>query len=148
VRTPMRSKRAGMIDHPSEGRGLGHSIEPHAARPAGDAIEEGSGTVCGPKARQLCTVGGCEGVSDEGGQSGRLPCCRGRHHKKDEKKNMHAAWTPWENHNLSSSGPRYTATAIMLKIALARIGTVRALLMYKQVMSQVIFNARGECCTL
>jgi hypothetical protein len=56
----------------AEGGGVLHSIEPHAAGPAGDAIKEGPGSVGGPKAPQLCTVGCCEDVADLGGQLGEL----------------------------------------------------------------------------
>jgi hypothetical protein len=46
----------------AEGWGVWHSIEPHAAGPAGGAIEECPGPVGVPKALQLRSVGGCKGV--------------------------------------------------------------------------------------
>jgi hypothetical protein len=62
-----------------KGGGVRHRIEPHTAGPAGVAVEEGPGPVGGPKARRLCTVGGCKGVEDLGGQ----PCeLRGCHSSK------------------------------------------------------------------
>jgi hypothetical protein len=57
---------------------MGRTAPPHATGPAGDAIEECLGLVGGPKARQLCTVGGCEGVADLGGQLGELRGGSGR----------------------------------------------------------------------
>jgi hypothetical protein len=48
----------------AEGWGIGDSIEPHAAGPDRDAVEEGSGLVGGPKGQKLCVTGCVEGTAD------------------------------------------------------------------------------------
>jgi hypothetical protein len=50
------------------GRGVGDSFEPHAARPGGDSVQEGSGLVSGPKVHQLRGTLCVEGTANECGQ--------------------------------------------------------------------------------
>jgi hypothetical protein len=56
----------------AEGGGIGDGVELHASRSGGDAVQEGTGPVSGPKARQLSVVGFAEGAAYECGQLSEL----------------------------------------------------------------------------
>jgi hypothetical protein len=49
----------------AEGGGIGDCVEPHAAKPGGDAVQEGSGLVSGRNAHQLSVAGCVEGAAYE-----------------------------------------------------------------------------------